>query len=113
MSTATAFRSAAIPAPTRPRGAYFTRGTTKDRYARYSEEGSDYVDNMQRLLRKFETAKALVPQPVLRRCGRKTRFGAIYYGSTSPAMDEASPRSRPRASRSMRCACAPSRSATR
>ena len=49
------------------KGAYFTRGTTKDRYARYSEEGADYVDNMQRLLRKFETAKTLVPQPVLRR----------------------------------------------
>ena len=40
------------------RGAYFTRGTTKDRYARYSEAGPDYVDNMQRLLRKFETARS-------------------------------------------------------
>ena len=39
------------------RGSYFTRGTTKDRYARYSEAGPDYVENMQRLLRKFETAK--------------------------------------------------------
>jgi len=71
------------------KGGFFTRGTTKDRYARYSEEGPVYVDNVQRLLRKFETAKSLVPQPVLRACGRKTRFGAIYYGSTSPAMDEA------------------------
>jgi 2-oxoglutarate ferredoxin oxidoreductase subunit alpha len=71
------------------KGGFFTRGTTKDRYARYSEEGSVYVDNVQRLLRKFETAKSLVPQPVLRACGKKTRFGAIYYGSTSPAMDEA------------------------
>ena len=41
------------------KGSYFTRGTTKDRYARYTEEGPAYVDNMQRLLRKFETAKAL------------------------------------------------------
>jgi len=71
------------------KGGFFTRGTTKDRYARYSEEGPVYVDNVQRLLRKFETAKSLVPQPVLRACGKKTRFGAIYYGSTSPAMDEA------------------------
>ncbi|KPK07771.1 MAG: ferredoxin oxidoreductase [Betaproteobacteria bacterium SG8_39] len=71
------------------KGGFFTRGTTKDRYARYSEEGPVYVDNVQRLLRKFETAKSLVPQPVLRACGRKTRFGVIYYGSTSPAMDEA------------------------
>src|SRR6186713_972679 len=43
------------------RGAYFTRGTSKDRYARYTEEGAAYVDNMQRLLRKFDGAKALVP----------------------------------------------------
>ncbi|MEJ2175565.1 MAG: 2-oxoacid:acceptor oxidoreductase subunit alpha [bacterium] len=71
------------------KGGFFTRGTTKDRYARYSEEGPVYVDNVQRLLRKFETAKSLVPQPVLRACGRKTRFGVLYYGSTSPAMDEA------------------------
>ena len=71
------------------RGAYFTRGTTKDRYARYSEAGPDYVDNMQRLLRKFETAKALVPAPRLRPAAHATRSGVIYYGSTSPAMHEA------------------------
>ncbi len=71
------------------RGSYFTRGTTKDRYARYSEEGPVYVDNMQRLQRKFETAKDLVPKPVLRRARQSTRYGAIYFGSTSPAMAEA------------------------
>ncbi|MCW5620456.1 MAG: 2-oxoacid:acceptor oxidoreductase subunit alpha, partial [Burkholderiales bacterium] len=71
------------------RGAYFTRGTTKDRYARYSEAGPDYVDNMQRLLRKFETAKELVPAPRLRPARYTTRTGVIYYGSTSPAMHEA------------------------
>jgi 2-oxoglutarate ferredoxin oxidoreductase subunit alpha len=71
------------------RGAYFTRGTTKDRYARYSEAGPDYVDNMQRLLRKFETAKSLVPKPELTAAQFPARFGAIYYGSTSFAMEEA------------------------
>jgi 2-oxoglutarate ferredoxin oxidoreductase subunit alpha len=71
------------------RGAYFTRGTTKDRYARYSEAGPDYVDNMQRLLRKFESAKQLMPKPLLRPAAKPARFGAIYYGSTSPAMQEA------------------------
>ena len=71
------------------RGAFFTRGTTKDRFARYSEAGPDYVDNMQRLLRKFETAKGLVPRPVLRRAAKPTRLGVIYLGSTSPAMVEA------------------------
>jgi 2-oxoglutarate ferredoxin oxidoreductase subunit alpha len=70
-------------------GSYFTRGTTKDRYARYSEAGPDYVDNVQRLLRKFETAKSLVPRPLLYPAEKPARFGAIFYGSTSPAMQEA------------------------
>jgi 2-oxoglutarate ferredoxin oxidoreductase subunit alpha len=71
------------------RGSFFTRGTSRDRYARYTEEGSAYVDNMQRLLKKFETAKDLVPKPETKRAGKGSRFGVIYYGSTAPAMDEA------------------------
>jgi 2-oxoglutarate ferredoxin oxidoreductase subunit alpha len=71
------------------RGAFFTRGTSRDRYARYTEEGSAYVDNMQRLLKKFETAKDYVPKPVVRRSAKGSRFGVVYYGSTAPAMDEA------------------------
>ena len=71
------------------RGAFFTRGTSKDRYARYSEEGSAHVDNMQRLLKKFETAKTLVPAPIRREARQKTRYGAIYFGSTTPSMHEA------------------------
>jgi 2-oxoglutarate ferredoxin oxidoreductase subunit alpha len=71
------------------KGAFFTRGTSRDRYARYTEEGGPYADNMQRLLRKFETAKDLVPRPLQANAGKPTRYGVIYYGSTSPAMDEA------------------------
>ncbi len=71
------------------RGSFFTRGSTRDRYARYTEEGGPYVDNMQRLLRKFETAKSVVPRPVRRDAEQPTRYGVIYYGSSSPAMDEA------------------------
>ena len=71
------------------RGAYFTRGTSRDPYARYSERGPDYVYNMQRLLDKFATAKALLPQPVLRNAAQATPFGAIHFGSTAPSMDEA------------------------
>ena len=71
------------------RGAFFTRGTTKDRYAKYSEAGPDYMDNMQRLLRKLETAKDLLPKPVLRPALQPSRLGVVYYGSTSPAMQEA------------------------
>ncbi len=78
-----------LPGTHPTRGAFFTRGTSKDRYARYSEEGPDYVDNMQRLLHKFETAKRLVPRPVKRTAREPTRFGAIYFGSTAAAMSEA------------------------
>jgi|SRR5262245_491580 len=78
-----------LPGTHPSRGAYFTRGTTKDRYARYSEAGPDYVDNMQRLARKFDTAKTLVPKPLLRPADKPARFGAIYYGSTSAPMNEA------------------------
>jgi 2-oxoglutarate/2-oxoacid ferredoxin oxidoreductase subunit alpha len=71
------------------KGGYFTRGTSKNAYAAYSEAGPDYKYNMQRLLKKFETAKTLVPKPVLSASKEPARFGAIYYGSTSPAMAEA------------------------
>jgi 2-oxoglutarate ferredoxin oxidoreductase subunit alpha len=70
------------------KGSYFTRGTTKDRHARYTEEGPAYVDNMQRLLRKFETAKELVPAPVINRAREATRAGVIWFGSTGAAMAE-------------------------
>ncbi len=71
------------------RGGYFTRGTSRNPYARYSEEGHVYVDNMQRLLRKFETAKSLVPGPIRRDAKRATKTGVIYFGSTTPALHEA------------------------
>ena len=71
------------------KGAFFTRGTSRDRYARYTEEGAPYADNMQRLLRKFETAKHLVPRPIRRNADKPSKYGVIYYGSSSPPMDEA------------------------
>jgi 2-oxoglutarate ferredoxin oxidoreductase subunit alpha len=76
------------PATHPTKGSFFTRGTSKDRYARYTEEGPAYVDNMQRLLRKFETAKTLVPAPVIERAAEPSRAGVIWYGSTGAAMAE-------------------------
>lgn len=78
-----------LPGTHASKGAYFTRGTTRDAYARYSESGADYTYNVQRLLKKFETAATLVPQPVVKPAARKTRLGVLYFGSTAPAMDEA------------------------
>jgi 2-oxoglutarate ferredoxin oxidoreductase subunit alpha len=84
----------AIPYRTYPgthpsKGNYFTRGTSHDARARYSEEGVDYVEGMQRLLRKQETAKNILPKPLRDNAEKPTRFGVIYYGSTAPAMHEA------------------------
>ncbi|HEY0421576.1 MAG TPA: 2-oxoacid:acceptor oxidoreductase subunit alpha [Acetobacteraceae bacterium] len=71
------------------RGSFFTRGTSRDRYARYTEDGTAYRDNMERLLTKFATAATLVPPAIRRDAAKPTRLGAIYYGSTSAAMLEA------------------------
>ena len=78
-----------LPATHASKGAYFTRGTTRDAYARYSEAGPDYLYNVHRLLQKFATAAKRVPQPLVRAAGKKTRLGVLYFGSTAPAMDEA------------------------
>jgi 2-oxoglutarate ferredoxin oxidoreductase subunit alpha len=78
-----------LPGTHPTKGAFFTRGTTRDPYARYSEKGADYIYNMERLQRKFQTAAELVPQPVLRPATQPTRVGVIHFGSTSAAMNEA------------------------
>ncbi len=71
------------------RGSFFTRGTSKNADAKYSEKGEDYIQNMQRLQRKLETSKKLLPQPILHRAAKPAKLGAIYFGSTGGSMAEA------------------------
>jgi len=78
-----------LPGTHASKGAYFTRGTTRNEQAVYSEKGEDYVRNVERLQRKFATAARLAPQPLVRAAAQKTRLGVLYFGSTAPAMDEA------------------------
>jgi 2-oxoglutarate ferredoxin oxidoreductase subunit alpha len=78
-----------LPGTHPTKGSYFTRGTTRDPYARYSERGPDYIYNVERLLKKFKTAASMVPQPIVRVAQEPTKLGVIYFGSTSPSMDEA------------------------
>ncbi len=52
-----------LPGTHPSKGAFFTRGSSKNEMAVYSESGEDYVKNVDRLLRKFETAKGYVPRP--------------------------------------------------
>ena len=59
-----------LPGTHATKGSYFTRGTTRNPYAQYSERGPDYIYNVERLLKKFATAATLVPQPVERKQGR-------------------------------------------
>jgi len=73
-------------------GAFFTRGTSRDPYAVYTEDGSKYAENMDRLLVKFDTAKALVPQPEVWPCNIRTRnptHGIIFFGTSNHAVREA------------------------
>ena len=86
---ATPFPYRTLPGTHPTKGAFFTRGTSKDRMARYSEEGHDYEENMERLLKKHDTARSFVPAAIERKAGTPTSLGVIYYGSTSPAINEA------------------------
>lgn len=85
----------AIPYRTYPgthptKGAFFTRGTSRDEYAVYTEDGDEYVKNMQRLVRKWDTAKQLVPAAEVCKAGKKSSaVGVIYYGTSDYATDEA------------------------
>ena len=79
-----------IPGTHPTRGAFFTRGTTRNAYAKYSETGADYVYNMERLRRKLDTAGKIAPAPILQQAKLPTTIGVIHYGSTSAAMAEAS-----------------------
>jgi len=70
------------------RGVFFTRGSGHNEKAAYTEKGSDFVNAMNRLAKKFETARAYVPKPILMGTG-KNSVGLIAYGSSDDAMREA------------------------
>jgi 2-oxoglutarate ferredoxin oxidoreductase subunit alpha len=76
-----------LPGTDHPAAAYFTRGTGHDERAIYSERPDDWEKNMERLSRKFETARSAVPQPVVDERG--ARVGIIAYGSSHHAIVEA------------------------
>jgi 2-oxoglutarate ferredoxin oxidoreductase subunit alpha len=71
-----------------PKGAYFTRGSGHTQFGTYTEDSAEYQIVLDRLTRKFETAKQLVTKPVLRSPG-KTDIGLIAIGSSDGAVNEA------------------------
>ena len=71
------------------KGAYFTRGTSHDEYAIYTEDGVVNARNLSRLLKKYQTASELVPNPIFKQETNTSSIGVIYYGSTEASMQEA------------------------
>jgi 2-oxoglutarate ferredoxin oxidoreductase subunit alpha len=78
-----------IPGTHPTKGSFFTRGTSRDEYARYTEDGAAYVRNMNRLLKKWDTAKETVPQPELYQEGNLHKEGIIFFGTTTYSALEA------------------------
>ncbi|MGH9522194.1 MAG: 2-oxoacid:acceptor oxidoreductase subunit alpha [Terriglobales bacterium] len=77
-----------LPGNEHPAGAYFARGSGHNEKAQYSERPDDYVNNMDRLARKFESARKLVPKPEVVQTG-KSKIGIIGYGTSHHALVEA------------------------
>ena len=75
-----------LPGTHPERGAFFTRGASRDEYARYTEDPDAYRRNMDRLLEKWATAAALMPKPEIHETAQKA--GIVYYGSSAMPMDE-------------------------
>ncbi len=78
-----------IPGTHPTKGSFFTRGTSRDEFARYTEKGDAYVRNVDRLARKWETAKNLVPTPELYQSKNESDIGMIFFGTTTYAAIEA------------------------
>ncbi len=76
-----------VPGNQHPASAWFGRGTGHNPDAQYSEDSRVWHANMERLRRKYETARGLVPRPEVESSGQE--IGIIYYGSSQPAVQEA------------------------
>jgi 2-oxoglutarate ferredoxin oxidoreductase subunit alpha len=77
-----------IPGNRHPNSAYFTRGTGHDEYARYSEDSATWMRVLDRIKKKYETAKQYLPRPVVHNLDG-AKVGVIAFGSTDPAILEA------------------------
>lgn len=78
-----------LPGTHPSKGSFFTRGTSRDEYAKYTEDGAAYVRNMDRLTRKFNTAKTLVPAPEFYPDPSGSDTGMLFFGTTTDSAREA------------------------
>jgi 2-oxoglutarate ferredoxin oxidoreductase subunit alpha len=70
-----------LPGTDHPLAAYFTRGSGHNEKAQYTERPDDYINNMERLAKKFETARSLMPRPEVVQTG-KAKVGIIAFGTS-------------------------------
>lgn len=78
-----------IPGTHPNKGSFVTRGTSRDEYAAYTEDGKVYARNMERLQKKWETAKTVVPAPSFYQKGNKSPYGLIFFGTSTHSAEEA------------------------
>ena len=71
------------------KGSFFTRGTSRDEYAVYTEKGEEYEKNMHRLMAKWETIKEYVPRPQIISSAKETNMGVLYFGTSEESSREA------------------------
>lgn len=71
------------------KGSFFTRGTSKDEYAAYTEDGGAYKRNMDRLTHKWETAKKMVPAAEISTSSDSGNLGILYFGTSTYSSEEA------------------------
>jgi 2-oxoglutarate/2-oxoacid ferredoxin oxidoreductase subunit alpha len=71
------------------KGAFFTRGTSRDEYAVYTEDGAAYRRNMDRLMVKWNTAKKMVPPPQIYQETNQSNLGVIFFGTSTYSAEEA------------------------
>jgi len=71
------------------KGSFFTRGTSKDEYAAYTEDGAAYKRNMDRLIKKWETAKTMVPAAEIHISRSSNAVGILFFGTSSFSSEEA------------------------
>ncbi|HYL16469.1 MAG TPA: 2-oxoacid:acceptor oxidoreductase subunit alpha [Terriglobales bacterium] len=78
-----------LPGTDHPAAAYFARGSGHNEYSQYSERPDDFERNMERINRKFETARSFVPRPEVMQNGKSNKVGIIAYGTSHWAILEA------------------------
>lgn len=78
-----------LPGTHPTKGSYFTRGSSHDEYAAYTENSGVYKKGMDRLIKKWNTAKELVPAPHFYQEKNQSSMGVIFFGTSTYSAEEA------------------------